>query len=241
MQHPIVKKLFCEQAKYYSEDSQTATTSPIISIFLNWSKEHKGKLLKVCEFGGASGKLLNSIQEKTKLKMELYNAEIIEDYRQYQVSSKIKFYLASILDSKFPDNYFDCIIIRDVLHHLIGRNLEETIKNQKKALCEIKRITKPNGIILIEEMVCANAVVARILYWLSKINTKIGIRSDFFEISPYTVVSFLTINELEKMVKEMSSPQKIIKKSYIPTNEKWLGRLTHLGSDYGKLILAFKP
>lgn len=242
MQHPSVKKLFDEQSRYYSIPEQSAVESPLIPIFLEWTKDRpKSQKIKVCEFGGAGGILLNNIRQKTKANIIFYNAEIVGKYRKYQVSPKIKFCVDSILNSKFSDNYFDCIIIRDVLHHLIGKNFKETRKNQNKALREIKKLIKPDGIILIEELVERHALVARIIYYLSKINSKIGIRSSLLEISPFTIVAFLTMKELHLMITKNFGPNKIVKQIYNPVYKLWQERLVHLGFSSGKLILVLKP
>lgn len=241
MQDSIVKKLFQEQAKFYALDSREATLSPLIDIFLEWSKrQKKTKKLKVCEFGGAGGILLASIGQKTDKKINFYNAEIIKDYQKYQASPDIKFFVDSVLDSHFADKFFDCLIIRDILHHLVGKNYPDTIKNQKKALKELKRLIKPDGLILIEELTEQYTLVAKLIYWLSKINSKIGLRADFLEISPYTVVCFLTPKSLEKMVNNIFGQGKIIRRKLLPVNKKWQERLPHLGFSSVKVILAVK-
>lgn len=240
-QHSTVKKLFYEQAEYYSQSDQSASKSPIIPLFLNWAKNKSGrKSLKVCEFGGGGGVLLDSISKRTKLKIELCNAEIVEKYRKYQINSKIKFYIDSILNSCFPDNFFDCVIIRDVLHHLIGGNYQDTQKNQRKALSELKRITKPDGIILIEELVNQSTIAVKIIYWLSRLNNKIGIRSRSFGISPYTIIALLTSRALIKITKEIFGSKNIIQKEYLPDIKKWQAKVTHLGCGSGKFILLIK-
>lgn len=241
MQHKTVKKLFQEQAEYYSQSDQSASKSPIIPLFLNWVKKKKGiRQLKVCEFGGAGGILLDSISKKTKLKIDFYNVEIVEKYRKYQINPEIKFRIDSILGSRFDDNFFDCVIIRDVLHHLIGRNYQDTRSNQKKALTELKMITKRGGIILIEELVNQSAVATRIIYWLSKINSTIGIKSKSFEISPYTIVALSTSRELLKMAQKIFGPENIIQKEYLPDIERWQTIITHMGCSSGKFTLMIK-
>ena len=83
MQNPSVHKLFLEQLKYYSRRDQSAGASPVISLFLEWAKTKKIKGdLKVGEFGGAAGQLLNQIG-KIYPKVKLTNIEFIEGYRKH--------------------------------------------------------------------------------------------------------------------------------------------------------------
>lgn len=51
--------------------------------------------------------------------------------------SDVKFQIGNIYDLKFPNNYFDAILIEDVLEHL---------DNPSKALSEIYRVLRHNGI-----------------------------------------------------------------------------------------------
>ncbi|MCL5407242.1 MAG: class I SAM-dependent methyltransferase [Patescibacteria group bacterium] len=235
MQHETVEKLFSDQAQYYSEDPSVAT-SQIVPLFLEWAKFKKYS--KICEFGGAGGRLLAELEKKSSKKLELYNAEIIEDYKKYQVSKKIKFSKNSILNSKFQNHSFDVLIVRDVLHHLIGRNFFKTRENQEKALQELKRLLKPGGAIFIEELVNESGLATKIIYYLSKLNSKIGIKSKFLEISPYTIVAFLTPELLHQKVKKTFGIHSIYKQKYLPFNTRWYERLVHLGMRSGKLILV---
>lgn len=242
LQHPTVEKLFYEQANYYSQTDQSAKYSSLVSFFLNWSKSktNHAKIIKICEFGGAGGILLDSINKSTKLKIKLYNAEIVEKYRDYQINPKIQFHKDSILHSRFPDNFFDCVIIRDVLHHLIGKDYRATINNQKKALTELKRITKPQGIILIEELVGQSALAVKIIYFLSKLNSKIGLRSRRFQITPNTIILMLTSEKLAKLVGLIFGSKNIIKKIYVPSVRNWRIKMVHLWCNSGKFILMIK-
>lgn len=238
MQHPTVEKLFLEQCEYYSRKDQSAAKSPIISLFSEWAKSKKiKKSLKICEFGGGGGLILSQIGKMAKFKVELYNVEFIDKYRQYQISSKIKFYHQSILNSKFPNHSFDVLILRDVLHHLIGQDFRHTQENQETAIFELKRLLRPGGVVFIEELISSSSITAKLIYYFSKINSKIGLRFPTFEINPNTIVAFLTAEQLLIMIKGIFHP-KILKKIYLPFNQKWQSRIVHLGFSSSKLILV---
>lgn len=235
MQDPSVQRLFQEQLKYYSRRDQSAGASPVISLFLDWAK--KKERLNICEFGGGAGLLLAKLQQKFP-NFSYTNVEIIKGYRKSQVSKKIKFIHGSILKSNFPDKSFDCLIIRDVLHHLIGRNFRETSANQKRALKELWRLLNSSGVIFIEELVNNSALACRLIYWLSKINTKIGFRIPTLEITPYTVLVFLTPKKMIEMCRKVFGKDQIKKINYIPEPNVWQIRLVHLGARCGKMFIA---
>lgn len=62
-----------------------------------------------------------------------------------------KIIYSSILDLKFPDNYFDVIITTGVLHQA------KSYKDYKKAILELSRVLKKNGI------VCLNIFTNKVL------------------------------------------------------------------------------
>lgn len=234
-----VKKLFKEQAEYYSIDSSTARSSPLVKLFLEWTKKFPKKQTRVGEFGGAAGQLLAEIERISPVKIDLYNIEIVKNYGDRQVSKKIKFFEGSILNAPFDDNFFDTIIIRDVLHHLVGKSLKETAANQEKALMELKRLIKPGGIVLIEELVTESQLSSRIIYGLSKLNSKLGFKSKSFEIIPDMIISFLTDKSLGRIIFQIFEKEKI-KINKIPWNQELKSRLMHLSAKNWKMIVAIK-
>ncbi|KKQ73601.1 MAG: hypothetical protein US94_C0031G0003 [Berkelbacteria bacterium GW2011_GWB1_38_5] len=241
MLHPSVKKLFFEQADYYLRSDQSAGISPIIFLFLNWATKHKFKRrIDICEFGGGGGLILSNIAKKYPEKINLTNIEIVNDYGLRQASKKIKFIHGSILDSKLPDKSFDAIIIRDVLHHLIGSNYKETISNQKLALKELKRLLRPNGAIFIEELVNQSQIAGRIIYELSKINSKIGLKSKYFQISPHTIIALLSSQKLTKICTSVFDGKNIIYKKFQAWPNKLRFKIIHLGALSGKQFFVIK-
>ncbi|MBM3255692.1 MAG: class I SAM-dependent methyltransferase [Candidatus Omnitrophica bacterium] len=79
------------------------------------------------------------------------------DIRKYAIINKIKyenfrFCNESIIKTGFPDNYFDAITAISTVEHigLSGRyGISEDSSADKIAVAEMKRITKPNGIIIL--------------------------------------------------------------------------------------------
>ena len=241
MQHPSVRKLFQEQIKYYSKPEQS-TDSLIISHFLNWvNKKRITKTLKICEFGGGAGQLLNKIGEYYP-NARFTNAEMVDGYKQYLVSKKIKFVKSSILNSGFPDKSFDVLIIRDILHHLVGRSYKETHNNQRRALQELKRLIRPQGAIFIEEITNNSEIATQIIYFFSKLNSKLGINFPSLQISSKIIVAFLTPNKLKQLCDNVFGSEGIIKEYRYKQKAELLGKLFHLGARLEKtMIVIEKP
>ena len=239
MQDKKVEELFEEQIKYYSQVDSSSSNSPLVDLFLNWAKNQKTtRKIEVAEFGGAAGQLLAAINSKYP-NVSLTNIELVTRYRKEQVLKKIKFINGSILNSKFKDKSFDSIIISDVLHHLIGKNFADTRKNQLLALKELKRIVRPGGIILIDELTNESEFICRLLFYFSRLNSHIGIRIEKLEISPQTIICLFTARELTKLINKIFSKD-IIKTIFIKRRTTWQGVLVHFGAPYGKLICSIR-
>lgn len=238
MQHASIKKLFREQLGRYSRKDQ-AVNSPIISLFKNWIKKNNiKKTLEICEFGGGSGQLLNEIR-KSYPNTNLTNVEIISDYKNFLVSNKIKFVLGSVLEPDLASESFDVIITRDILHHLIGKNYKETMRNQKHALLELKRLVKPGGVIFLEEFTNESEIATRIIYYLCRLNTKIGVHIPRLFVSKNVIVAFLTSSKLLAMCNEIFG-EKNIEKQELGVKAKWYFRLLHFFGGLKKIILTIK-
>ena len=239
MQDKRVEKLFEKQIKYYSKPDSSSSVSPLVDIFFNWAKRKKiTRKIEIAEFGGAAGQLLAAINSKYS-NASLTNIELVAKYRDKQVLRKIRFVSGSILSSGFKDKYFDCIIIRDVLHHLIGKNLADTRRNQIVALRELKRIIRPGGTILIEELTNQSEFICRLLFYFSRLSSHIGIRIEKLEISPQTVICLFTARELTRLINKIFSKD-IIKTIFIKRRPTWHGEIVHLGASYGKLICSIQ-
>ena len=238
MQHASVKKLFKEQMLRYSHKDQYKH-SPLTHLILEWLKNKKtNKKIEICEFGGGAGQLLGEIR-KSYPNYSYSNVEIVNDYKQFLVSKEIAFVLGSVLNSHFPDNSFDVLIMRDVLHHLVGRNYKETLYNQTFALKELKRLVRPGGVIFIEELTNESELATRIIYHLSYLNSKIGVHIPSLFVNSYVIVVFLTSAKLLNFTRSVFG-EKNIKTQMLGVETKWYFQILHLFSGLKKVILVIK-
>lgn len=239
MQDKSVEKLFKEQVKHYSHVDRIKD-SYALPLVLDWIKKKKFKRkIEICEFGGGAGQLLNEIR-KSYPNSNLINVEIIDEYKHFMVSKKIKYVVSSVLDSKFADNSFDIILMRDVLHHLVGKNLEETAENQMHALRELKRLIRPGGAIFIEELTDSSEVVCGLLYFLTKLNSKIGLRFLSFYVNPNVIIYFFTPNRLLKLYLDIFGERSILVRSVDRYKTDLISRLLHFGKKLNKVTVVLR-
>jgi len=237
MQHAAVKHQFQEELEHYTQERQ-ATDSHLIPLILQWlQKKHFKRKISICEFGGGAGQLLNEIR-KSYSNVRLTNVEIIHGYRRFLVSGKINFVVGSVLNSSFPDESFDIIIMRNVMHHLVGENLQETLDNQRSSLKELKRLLRSGGVIFIEELTNTSEIVCRLIYFLTKLNSKVKLR--FFNISPYAVVYFLTPNNLLELCQQVFEQQYKINKKIVKLKVDLISKYLHFGKKIQNILLIIE-
>jgi len=57
----------------------------------------------------------------------------------------------SALDLPEPDQSYDCAVMAMLIHHLVGTNVDECLKNVRRALREAHRVLRPGGKIVVAE------------------------------------------------------------------------------------------
>lgn len=95
----------------------------------------------------------------------------IEAANKTFVQDSIHFIQMDAENMEFEDESFDCVCISNSLHHFA---------NTERVLIEMKRVLKPGGIFLINEMICDNQRETQmthvfIHHWWGKIDTQRGI------------------------------------------------------------------
>jgi SAM-dependent methyltransferase len=239
----IVTKQFESQLAHYTSEKRGARDSRIVSYladaFDTDASLRAAGTVRICEFGGADGLLLATIRDRVAGKVDLVNAELVEAFAQRQAHASIRFVPTSILDPAFPAAAFDVVIARHVLHHLVADTFDGTRANQARAFAELARITRPGGLVLLEEHVNPSALSCRLLYQASRVATLIGLRVPAFEVTPYTVVAFLTPAQLAGMAAKASGGAlQIARQELLPVPMPIQWRLTLLRRNSGNLFLA---
>ena len=95
----------------------------------------------VLEIGCANGHFISEIQ---KLKRYNYIGSDAQSSRVFNLANKynnIPFIVFDLLKNPFSENFFDNVVMLNVLEH---------IKEDQRALCEVHRMLKKNGLLIIE-------------------------------------------------------------------------------------------
>jgi SAM-dependent methyltransferase len=234
----LVRRQFEDQIVHYTNERRSTSNAVTIDFLAQWlGTIGPPAIPAICEFGGADGVLLKQVADRVPRPLTLVNAELVAAFQPHQAHPDIRFVDTSILDPEFADGTFDAVVARNVLHHLIGESLAETRSNQEEAIRQLFRVTRPGGVVLIEEMVNASNAACRIFYALSTLNSRyLRLRFDPFEITPNTVVAFTTPDRLIGTINRLG--HRLIARAFQPSTLGWHWKLTMLRRKAGVLFLA---
>ncbi len=164
------------------------------SIYQNLSSDSR-----VLEVGGGSGYILRTIAEATKAKCVI-NCELSADVYNSQVDSKIQLVKGTALGLPFTDKCFDFVLSVDLLHHLVGKSMRNSRRNQLAALAEMSRVASDNGLILIYETCYGSELSNFLVFYASLCASKLGIDVSWLYLQKQAIVCFLTRNQIVDMV-----------------------------------------
>lgn len=236
----IVIKQFEDQIADYTDNAlvEYSAVTPFLQKW--WKKNPPKKKVSIGEFGGGGGNLLAYLATQTGRSLKLTNIELVGKYKRYQVDKSIAFVEGSVIDSPFRSDFFDITIVRNVLHHLVAGDLATTRDNQLDAIRELLRVTKPGGFVIIEEQVNQNRLATLIFYYASQLATKLNIRIDRMQITPNTIVGYMTRTTLQWMCERHVRRSSWIKDEYHQWNLPWYWKMTGLMSDTGEAFIVLK-
>ena len=127
-----------EFIKLTKTDKATAYFVARKYLFLNKYIKQTSKIKRSLDIGSNYGLFTELLQSKGYSSYGIEpNNKLLSFARNHGVS---KYSLGSAEKISFPDNHFDVILLLDTLEHIINRD---------KALNEINRVLKPNGIVII--------------------------------------------------------------------------------------------
>lgn len=95
-----------------------------------------GKLLDV---GCGTGIFLNELQKSGYDVLGIDNSHFVLDAVPLEIKDRVQ--ITNLKDANYPDCFFDIVVIRQVIEHLMDPNIE---------LEEVYRILKPDGLLYIE-------------------------------------------------------------------------------------------
>lgn len=240
-----VIKQFEKQLDLYTDlaGPEVSAVPFMASPFLvDWLQQHPDFLteripLTICEFGGGGGVVLDLLQKQIKHPVMLVNAELVHQYGERQSAANIHFVQTSILEPGLADCTFDIVIARNVLHHLIGDSLQQSRANQQVVFDELLRVTTPGGLVVIQEQVNQRQWAGDLIYHLSRLASRLKLDIESFEITPHTIIAYMTRNQLEGYMAAKLPRDTWITSAYLRRAMALRWRLTILMSNNGDVLL----
>jgi ubiquinone/menaquinone biosynthesis C-methylase UbiE len=142
----MTKFTFKKVADHFNESELYKTRKGLIHpaedpIMLDFIKRNASPGEMILEVGGGSGAFLDLVAESTNVK-NAYNLEL--SYKSYrkQVNGAICLVGGDALNLPFKDCSFEWVVIKNLLHHLVGRTRGESKYFVKKAVDELLRVCK---------------------------------------------------------------------------------------------------
>lgn len=209
---------------------------PEDSQIIDFIKKMSGNI-NLLEVGGGSGALLDLILNESKTEI-CCNVEIAFKNYKYQCNNGINLIGGNALKLPFKDKTFDFIIMKNVLHHLVGKTIKESRKNVEICLTELKRVVKLRGYIILVEQYNMSKSFSAIIFYITILFSKFGF--DYFNFNKNVVVNFLTPEEIKYYfigkVKEINIEHESLCKITVDKKFKY----TILMSNVGRMFLIGK-
>ncbi len=133
------KKFWDSKAKAYNKIIKLLS-SKLYPLIYEFIKESLTKDMKVLEVGTGTGLVAREIADHVeRIEATDFSEEMIDTAKSDKYPANINFSCADIFDLPFEDNQFDAVIASNVLH---------IIPEPEKAMQEIRRVLKPNGLLI---------------------------------------------------------------------------------------------
>ena len=229
---------------YFDNNTPNYTADRYREIFDFVNKERKENA-SLIDVGCGDGTVLKAFKKETDIS-ELTGMDIADNYLQLaQEKVACKTFQGSILDSdliKKIDKKFDYVVIGAILHHLIGKNREESQNLAKQALKNSFDLLSPEGYLIISEPTYSPKKSMDIVFNIKNFITKFT--SDRINILGYDnnigapVVSYYDKNIIVEMMKEYTEKEAIFQK-YTPHDLSLSLRMLGV-KETGALLLIYQ-
>jgi len=198
----------------------------LINFICNHCALDKDKILEV---GGGSGAFL--VLKNTCIE-RAYNVELVFKTYKNQANKRICLIRGDALNLPFADCTFEWVVIKNLLHHLVGRTRRQSRENVAQAVEELIRVTKDGGHIIIFELYNRYIFFSFVIFYLTMFFSRF-FDFELFGLGKNVIVSFLTPDEIKenlarnnidiilKNERKISAPKKHIYRLLMP-NEGYM-------------------
>ncbi len=133
------KQYWDKKAKSYDKIVKILSNNQY-KIMYDFIREPLTNNMHVLEVGTGTGLVAREIANKVKnVEATDFSDEMIAQAKSIEHSANIHFSCADVFSLPFDDNLFDVVVAANILH---------IIPNPEKAMQEIKRVLKPNGLLI---------------------------------------------------------------------------------------------
>lgn len=205
---------------------------PIMIDFIVRNAERNDKILEV---GGGSGAFLDLVIGDTVIK-KAYNMELAYNAYKKQVNMDISLMGGNALDLPFKDKSFDWVVVKNLLHHLVGGTRNESKAFTKQAIKELIRVTKNKGHIIILDQYNRHKSFSFVIFYLTLFFSVFGVSFKSFGWGKNIIVSFLTPEETINLLTESNNVKIILRREKRINVSKKL-KFTFLMSNIGRLLI----
>jgi len=208
-------------------------------LILRFIKETKALNSKILEVGGGSGYMLNLIATETGIK-DLFNCEIVPEVYKIQ-RGMINLVGGDALNLPFKTSSFNYVIIKNLLHHLVGKTRRQSKENARKAIKEFLRILRNKGYIVILEQYNKYVIFSFLIFYITLLLSRKSLSFEPLGLHRNVVVSFLNPSEIKEMLVNMSKIRvDIVVSKMNRLNVPWTYRLTLLMTNIGRVLFIGK-
>jgi len=230
-------------ADHFKESEDYRTRKGIIHdkedpIMIDFIRSHASSEDKILEVGGGSGAFLDLVLENTSI-LETYNMELVYDTYRKQVNGGICLIGGNALDLPFGDRSFEWVVVKNLLHHLVGRTRRESKAYAKRAVEELMRVVKDGGYVIILEQYNRHRLFSSVIFYLTLFFSVFGIGFKSFGWGKNVIVSFLSPDEIRNLLRESGKVEMVLsRENRLDVSRKL--KYTLLMSDIGRLLVIGK-
>jgi len=165
--------------------------------------------------------------------------ELVFDTYRKQVNESIFLIGGNAMDLPFKDCSFEYTVVKNLLHHLVGRTRRESKAFGKRAVEELMRVTKTGGYIIILDQYNRRRFFSAIIFYLTLFCSIFSISFESFGWGKNVIVSFLTPVETRDFLTGTGNIDIVMNvENRLELSRRW--RYTLLMSNIGRLVVIGK-